>query len=147
MHMTGELGSSVDELEISATDSNLRITVRNRNERNVDNTKLKLMVPKDASIDGIAVSADIDILDLDSEKLTASSVSGDVVVRASIRRVSIESVSGDVEFSGQAIRSSAESVSCDVSFFGIFGQVSATTVSGDMDFEAGLIDSGKLETV
>jgi len=105
------------------------------------------MVPKDASIDGIAVSADIDILDLDSEKLTASSVSGDVVVRASIRRVSIESVSGDVEFSGQAIRSSAESVSCDVSFFGIFGQVSATTVSGDMDFEAGLIDSGKLETV
>jgi DUF4097 and DUF4098 domain-containing protein YvlB len=146
-HLTGELGNSVDELEISASASSLQITVNNRNERNVDNTELKLMVPKGANIDATAVSADIDILDLDNEKITASSVSGDVVVRANSGRVSIESVSGDVEFRGQTFRISAESVSGDIKLSGISGEVSATTVSGDMELEAGLIESGKFETV
>jgi len=145
--LTGELGDSVDELEISASDSSLRINVANRNERNVDNTELKLMIPAGASIDADAVSADIDVSGLDNEKLTASSVSGDVDVSASSRRVSIESVSGDVEFSGQTVRISAESVSGDIDLSGISGEVSATTVSGDMELQAGLIDSGKLETV
>lgn len=145
--LTGELGDSVDELEISASDSSLRINVANRNERNVDNTELKLMIPAGASIDADAVSADIDVSGLDNEKLTASSVSGDVDVSASSRRVSIESVSGDVEFSGQTVRISAESVSGDIDLSGISGEVSATTVSGDMELQAGLIDSGKFETV
>ena len=145
--LTGELGSSVDELEISASDSSLRINVANRNERNVDNTELKLMIPKGASIDADAVSADIDVSGLDNEKLTASSVSGNVDVSASSRRVSIESVSGDVGFSGHTVRISAESVSGDINLSGISGEVSATTVSGDMELKAGLIDSGKFETV
>jgi DUF4097 and DUF4098 domain-containing protein YvlB len=145
--LTGNLGNSVDELEISASDSSLQITVRNRNERNVDSSQLKLMVPKSASVDATGVSADIDVLGLDNEKLTASSVSGDVVVSASSGRVSIESVSGDVEFSGETPRISAESVSGDIKLSGISGEVSATTVSGDMELEAGVIDSGKFETV
>ena len=145
--LTGELGNSVDELEISASDSSLRINVANRNERNVDNTELKLMIPKGASIDADTVSADIDVSGLDNEKLTASSVSGDVDVSASSRRVSIESVSGDVEFSGHTVRISAESVSGDINLSGISGEVSATAVSGDMELQAGLIDSGKFETV
>jgi len=145
--LTGELGDSVDELEISASDSSLRINVANRNERNVDNTELKLMVPEGASIDADAVSADIDVSGLDNEKLTASSVSGNVDVSASSRRVSIESVSGDVGFSGNTLRISAESVSGDIDLSGISGEVSATTVSGDMELQAGLIDSGKFETV
>ena len=145
--LTGELGNSVDELEISASDSSLIINVANRNERNVDNTELKLMIPKGASIDADAVSADIDVSGLDNEKLTASSVSGNVDVSASSRRVSIESVSGDVEFSGNTVRISAESVSGDINLSGISGEVSATTVSGDMELQAGLVDSGKFETV
>jgi len=145
--LTGELGNSVDELEISASDSSLRINVANRNERNVDNTELKLMIPKGASIDADAVSADIVVKGLDNEKLTASSVSGNVDVKASSRRVSIESVSGDVEFNGNTVRISAESVSGDINLSGISGEVSATTVSGDMELQAGLIDSGRFETV
>ena len=146
-HLTGELGNSVDELEIGASNSSLQINVVNRNQRNVDSTQLKLMVPKGASAEADAVSADIDISGLDSEKLTASSVSGDVVVSATSQRVSIESVSGDVAFSGHTERISAESVSGDVALSGISGEVAATTVSGDMELKAGLIDSGKLETV
>jgi DUF4097 and DUF4098 domain-containing protein YvlB len=145
--LTGELGNSVDELEISASDSSLRINVANRNSRNVDNTELKLMVPKGASIDASAVSADINVSGMDNEKLTASSVSGDVVIDATSQRVSIESVSGDVEFQGQTQRISAESVSGDLELSGISGEISASAVSGDMELQAGLIESGKLETV
>ena len=145
--LTGELGNSVDELEISATDSSLRINVANRNSRNVDNTELKLMVPEGASIDASAVSADIHVSGMDNEKLTASSVSGDVVIDATSQRVSIESVSGDVEFQGHTQRISAESVSGDLEISGISGEISASAVSGDMELQTGLIDSGKLETV
>jgi len=145
--LTGELGDSVDELEINATSSSLQISVVNRNQRNVDSTELKLMVPKGATIDASAVSADIDISGLDNEKLTANSVSGDVGVRAASRRVTVETVSGDLEFSGDTSRISAETVSGDMNLSGIAGEIEATTVSGDMELKAGLVDSVKLETV
>jgi len=146
-HLTGELGNSVEELEIDASNSSLQIEVINRNERNVDSTELKLMVPRGASVDISAVSADVDVSGLDNEKLTASSVSGDVEVDASSQRVSIESVSGDVEFSGQAQRITAESVSGDLDLSGISGEISATAVSGDMELQTGPIESARLETV
>lgn len=145
--LTGELGDSVDELEIDASDSSLRISVVNRNSRNIDSTDLKLMVPKGASVDASTVSADIDVSGLDNKKLTVSSVSGDVVVNATSQRVSIESVSGDVEFRGYSERISAESVSGDIDLSGLSGEISVTAVSGDMELQAGLIESGKLETV
>jgi len=145
--LTGELGKSVDELEIKATQSSLQINVLNKNERNVDSTKLKLMVPHGASIIASAVSADIGVSNLDNEKLTATSVSGDVKVKASSHRVSIESVSGDVEFGGQTERISAESVSGDLVLSGISGEITASAVSGDMVLRAGAIESAKLETV
>jgi DUF4097 and DUF4098 domain-containing protein YvlB len=145
--LTGELGDSVEELEISASSSSLQIEVINRNERNIDSTELKLMVPRGANVDISAVSADIDVSGLDNEKLTASSVSGDVEVNATSKRVSIESVSGNVEFRGQTQRISAESVSGDIDLSGIAGEIAATTVSGDMELQAGIVESAKLETV
>ena len=146
-HLTGELGDSVDKLEINATGSSLQISVVNRNQRNVDSTELRLMIPKGATIDASAVSADIDISGLDNEKLSANSVSGDVDVNAASRRVSIETVSGDLEFNGDTSRISAETVSGDMNLSGIDGEIEATTVSGDMELQAGLVDSVKLETV
>jgi len=146
-HLTGELGDSVDELEISATKSSLHINVANRNERNVDNTELKLMVPYGANIDLEGVSADVDVSNMNNKKLTASSVSGHVKVAASSQWVSIESVSGDVKFGGDTQRISAESVSGDINLSGISGEIEATTVSGDMELSAGSVESAKLETV
>lgn len=145
--LTGELGDSVEELELNASKSSLQINVINRDERNIDHTDLKLMIPNGASIDASAVSADIGVSGLDNEKLTASSVSGDVEINATSQRVSIESVSGDVEFDGFTPRISAESVSGDIDLSGISGEISATTVSGDMELQAGSVESAKLETV
>jgi DUF4097 and DUF4098 domain-containing protein YvlB len=147
VHLTGKLGDSADELEIDVTDSVLQITVVNRNERDIDETLLRLKVPEGANIDASAVSADIEISGLNNEKLTGTSVSGDVEVQAKSQWVSLESVSGDVGFRGQTARVSAESVSGDIELSGISGDVEATTVSGDMALEAGMMDSGKLETV
>ena len=147
VHLTGRLGDSVKELEINETSSGLEITVINRDERNIDETRLKLMVPATVSLAASAVSADIEISGMDNDKLTGSSVSGDVVVRASSKWVSLESVSGDVEFSGQTMRISAESVSGDIELSGISGRIDATTVSGDMEIGAGMVDSGSFETV
>jgi len=145
--LTGELGDSVEELEVSASKTRLEIIVANRNERNIDSTDLKLMIPYGASIDVSTVSADIDVSGLNNEKLIAASVSGDVKVDASSRRVTLESVSGDVSFSGETDRISAESVSGDIDLSDISGQIDASTVSGDIELQAGTIVSGRLETV
>lgn len=150
--LTGELGDSVEELEVDASKSRLQISVKHRSERysssrHTDETRLKLMVPRGAGIDAVGVSADIGISGMDNEKLSANSVSGNVKVDAKSKWVSIESVSGDVAFEGETRRISAESVSGDVDLSGISGEISATTVSGDMELAAGQIESAKLETV
>lgn len=146
-YLTGELGDSVDELDINASSSSLQIEVVNRNKRNIDSTYLKLMVPVGASINASGVSAEVTVTGMDNDKLSASSVSGDVGVEAISQWVSIESVSGDVEFSGETGRISAESVSGDIGLSGISGEIAATTVSGDMELLAGVVESAKLETV
>lgn len=146
-HLTGRLGDSVEELEVSQSAAGLQITVVNREQRNIDSTTLKLQLPAGAILVASAVSADIDVSAMNTEKLTASSVSGDVEVEAVSKRVSIESVSGDVGFSGTSDSISAESVSGDIELSGISGDIDATTVSGDMELQAGMIENAKLETV
>jgi len=146
-HLTGRLGDDVEELEIDATGSNLQITVINDDDRNIDDTILKLRVPRGARIEASAVSADISVSDMDNEKLIASSVSGDVDIQATSQWVSIESVSGNVGFIGKTSRITAESVSGDVELSGVSGKIEATSVSGDMELAAGLVESGKFEAV
>ena len=78
VQLTGELGDSVKELKTNASQSAVQITVINHKRQRVDNTKLRLRIPQTAIIDASAVSADIDISDLHSEKLSAASVSGEL---------------------------------------------------------------------
>jgi DUF4097 and DUF4098 domain-containing protein YvlB len=147
VHLSGELGKTVKELEINESSNGLEIIVDNRNERDVDPSELILKIPVSALITATAVSADIEISGLDNAKLTASSVSGDVSVSANSQWVSLETVSGDIGFSGASPRISAESVSGDIELNGISGMVDANTVSGDMELHAGELNGAKLETV
>ncbi len=147
VHLTGELGDSVDQMEVDASHSALSITVVNRNKRNVDETELHLMVPEKANIDVSVVSANIEVSGLENDRLTISSVSGDVEVEVTSQRVAVESVSGDIEFSGHTPRMSAETVSGDIRLAGVSGEMTATTVSGDMEIQAARVDGAKLETV
>ena len=146
-HLSGVLADSVDELELKADRSSLRIRVVTHSHRDMDDTYLKLMIPNQANIDATGVSADVTVLEMDNRKITAASVSGDIEVEANSEWVSIESVSGDVNFDGETGRISAESVSGDIELYGISGEIGATTVSGDMQLQARVIEYAKLETV
>jgi DUF4097 and DUF4098 domain-containing protein YvlB len=145
--LTGELADSVERLLVEADADSLSIKVKNRSERYTDNSNLKLMIPTGANLEANGVSADVSVSGLDNERLSASSVSGDVTVQAVSAWVNVESVSGDVDFGGETSRISAESVSGDIDLTGISGEVTATTVSGDMELFAGTVENAKLETV
>jgi len=147
VHLTGKLGDNVRNLEVNQSDSGLEITVVNRHERNVGDTRLVLQIPAGATLEATGVSADIDIKAMKNAKLTAKTVSGDVDVEASSDWLSLKSISGDLKFSGASSRVSADTVSGDIGLSGVRGELGVTTVSGDVELAAGKLDSCKLETV
>lgn len=148
VQIRGRVADDVEEVKIENTAAGLRIEVRNkRNQRQIDGTRLYLMVPATASIEAEGVSADITVEGTRGESLVLSTVSGDVEAEATTRRLELASVSGDVSFEGLAERTRAESVSGDVTLIGNSGEIEASTVSGDVTLEAGLLDSGRFETV
>jgi DUF4097 and DUF4098 domain-containing protein YvlB len=148
VRIRGRVADDVEEVEIESTANGLRIEVRNkRNQRQIDATHLRLMVPAAARIEAQGVSADILVRGSRGDSLALTTVSGDVEVEATAGRVELASVSGDVSFEGSAERTTAESVSGEVTLIGVDGEVEASTVSGDVVLEAGLVDSGRFETV
>lgn len=148
LHLTGDLGDGVEELEISESAQGVSIVVRNRqNQRYVDETDLELKVPAAASVIAEGVSSDIDISGMDGGSFDLSTVSGDIDVSASASRVEIESVSGDVSWSGASPRTSVETVSGEIEIDGVAGEVEITTVSGDVELEAGVVSIARFETV
>lgn len=147
VHLTGELDGNVRDLEVNQSKSGLEITVLNRHDRNVGDTRLVLQVPAGATLEATGVSADIGIKAMKNAKLTAKTVSGDVDVEATSDWVSLKSISGDVTFSGKSGRVAVDTVSGDIDLSGPSGELNVTTVSGDADLEAGELESCKLETV
>ena len=140
--LTGELADSVERLIVEADEDSLSIKVKNRSERYTDNSNLKLMIPTGANLEANGVSADISVSGLDNERLSASSVSGDVTVQAVSAWVNVESVSGDVDFGGETSRITAESVSGDIDLDGISGEVTATTVPDRVNLRVGTVLNG-----
>ena len=148
IEIKGDLGDDVEKVEISATDNGIQIRVRNQQKgRDIDDTDLYLRVPLAASIEVETISADIDVNGSAGESIVLSTVSGDVEVEASPRRLEIQSVSGEVEFAGSVSRSSVETVSGDISLSGVQGEIEISTVSGDVSLIAEEVDRGRFESV
>lgn len=149
VEISGTLGDSVEELEISGSEQSLRVIVHNRQSRGrgPDDTDLVLRIPAGASLTAVAVSADVEVEGLDGGEMNVSSVSGDVTVSASATRVDLASVSGDVDFRGRTGRLQAENVSGDLVLEGADGEIEVSTVSGDLRLEAGRVDRGRFESV
>ena len=149
LRVTGTLGDSVEELEISGSENSLRVIVRNRQSRGrgPDDTDLVLRVPTGASLQAVAVSADVDVRGLAGGEVNVSSVSGDITVEAAASRVDLVSVSGDVSYSGEAPRLRAENVSGELVLLGPDGEIEVSTVSGDVRLEAGQVERGRFESV
>ena len=148
VHVGGELGDDVEELQIIESTSGVQVRVRNRsNRRNVDESRLRLNIPRTASLEAESVSADISVKGMDSPSLVLNSVSGDLTVEASSQRLEIESVSGDVRFQGQTQRASVETVSGEIAMTGVEGEITVSTVSGDVELRGQKVERARFESV
>lgn len=153
VHVTGTLGEGVETLAIEGGDRDLRIEVRYPQrgggwfggwggDGGAEPSVIEVTLPRGASVDVEAVSADVDVAGVAGRRLAVGSVSGDVSVRdARPGEASLASVSGDVEASLDTRDLRAESVSGDVRLGGaIAGRVAIETVSGDATLEAGELE-------
>ena len=148
VQIRGEVGSSVEEVEVSSTSSGVRVRVINRKgEHRVAGTDLHLRIPEAARVEAETVSADITLSGSRGERVILRTVSGDLEVEAKPQRIDLRTVSGDVEFEGTVSRSVFETVSGEIVIVGAAGEISASTVSGDVSLEAGEVTQGRFEAV
>lgn len=147
LHLTGELAPEVEKLEITGTESSLKIVVKvPKHTRNVTHTRLVLKVPAGASLEAEGVSADITVKGLRGA-VDVESVSGDVRLDVASTHVKAESVSGDVKVQAPATDVRAASVSGDVTLRGVRGDVRGESVSGDVRVFAAELRKLDLESV
>jgi DUF4097 and DUF4098 domain-containing protein YvlB len=145
----GTLGEG-SKLEITGDDGSIDIRVNNDKEGSgwswwggngpKSDTVLLLHVPRGASLDVSAVSADVEVDGIaGSREVGVESVSGDVQVSARAERWSISSVSGDIVARGEARNAQVETVSGDITADGVSGELTAETVSGTAHLVAGKV--------
>jgi len=148
VHISGELGEDVEKLEIEESSAGVKIRVRNRqDQRNVDETFLRLQVPATVSVEAESVSADLAVHGLTGASVVFNTVSGDLVAEVQTQRLEVETVSGDVRFAGATPRASVETVSGEINLRGIEGEIAISTVSGDASMTGSHISRGRFETV
>jgi len=148
VQVRGDAGDDVEEVEITKTSKGVHIRVHNRKGgRHVDDTDLYLRIPEAASIEADSVSADITAIGSRGESILVNTVSGDLEIDASPKRLEMHSVSGDAEFEGSVTRSTTETVSGEITLVGVAGEINVSTVSGDVSLEAGEVTRGRFESV
>lgn len=148
VHVTGELGESVEELRIEGGGGSLSVkVVHPENARNIEATHLRLQVPHRALMEVETVSADIDVSGLSGDSLALKSVSGDVTAEAETGDLRINSVSGRLAFGGSAGNARLETVSGGIEAGRLSGEVFVNTVSGDVKLEELAASRLVMETV
>jgi DUF4097 and DUF4098 domain-containing protein YvlB len=148
LHLTGTLASEVEKLEITGSESSLKIEVKlPERTRNVEASELRLKVPAGITLDADGVSADVKVTGL-SGPIEAKSVSGDVRIDVASKKVKASTVSGDVTVHApSATDTRAASVSGDVDIRAASGEVRGESVSGDVTVQAGEMKRLDLESV
>lgn len=145
--LTGTLSGDAKELQITGSDSALRIVVKfPKVVRNPDPSTLTLKVPAGIDLDVEGVSADIRARGL-TGPIKVDTVSGDVALDVKSRKVSAGTVSGDIRLNAPAEEIRIGSVSGDVSVRGVRGEVRGENVSGDLRIEARAVRELDVETV
>jgi DUF4097 and DUF4098 domain-containing protein YvlB len=143
-----KLGDEVESLEVTETGNGVLVRVKNRSTSyNMDGSDLELKVPATANLEVESVSAEISVEGAGGEWVSLVSVSGDLELAATVKRVELQSVSGDVEYTGSSTRTQIESVSGEIAVSGISGEVSVQTVSGEVSLTAESIERGRFEAV
>jgi DUF4097 and DUF4098 domain-containing protein YvlB len=156
--ITGTLGAGVEKLQIDGDARSLHIKVKYpddhgwhlwNNDARAEPSVVEVTIPQHASLDLDAVSADIDVEQMAGRRLSAQTVSGDTrIVASSPGDAHVESVSGNVFLRITTPKVSVESVSGDIDLQGgLTGDVRLQSVSGDLRLGAGRLDTLNLDTV
>ncbi len=131
VEITGTLGKGVERLDVQESGDRVIIKVvlpRGRNH-NVEDTELKIRVPRGSSVEVSTVSASIDVTDVDGA-LELSSVSGAVRVQGEPEYMEIDNVSGSITLNARLERGEFNTVS---------GRIEATldlTSSSRVEFDS-----------
>ncbi|MBS7457342.1 DUF4097 family beta strand repeat-containing protein [Coralloluteibacterium stylophorae] len=146
--VTGDLGGA-ERLDIDASANRVRIKAVYPNGRgHRDGARLELRVPAGSELEASAVSAEVDIAEVDLRRLEVDTVSGGVEARGRAAEARIEGVSGGVEAELVTRRLGVETVSGPITVGGeIDGVVEAEAVSGPVTLTLGTIQELRGETV
>jgi DUF4097 and DUF4098 domain-containing protein YvlB len=148
--LSGDLASSVREVDISGDKSGWQIEVDYyNNKRNWGGkTKLVLEVPSQAELKLEMVSGDITVHELHGEQIQIETVSGDIESEATPNYLEAESVSGDIRLdAGGRMQNQIASVSGDIRARRLKGELEANTVSGKIAIDEAQLRRAQLESV
>lgn len=146
--VTGSLGEG-QRLEVDASRNRVRVQViYPRNSRSGRGAQLELRVPRGAELQASAVSADVDITDVDLRRLQAKSVSGGVNVAGRAGEADLGSVSGAIRARIVTARMEAGTVSGRIEVDGgVSGDVRVESVSGTITLAAAKLEQLRGESV
>ena len=167
IHVTGTLGKGAERLDIDGDKRRLHVEVvlpKGKKNINVKSSHLEILLPYGCRLELEGISADIEVAKV-TGRVSAQSVSGDIIVQGEPDELKLETVSGDLELAVTCERVEASTVSGDAELTGcrvqtlgvsnISGKISVEdaiarrvelgTVSGKIAFEGQLTEGGSLE--
>lgn len=146
MHVTGELGYGAERLEVSGEGASLKVEVKPKRGKRVEESSLLIRVPAGARLELEGVSADISVQGTRGA-LQATSVSGDVHLSTGSAEIVAQSVSGDVTVRSPSRVTKLNSVSGDVHVIGARERITVETVSGNVQLDAVAVSELDLKSV
>lgn len=133
--VTGTYEEGVEKIEVNGSGDRVEIRVRVKESRrgyaeNAD-ARLVITVPRGARVDVEAVSADIEVEDVNG-RIDVEAISGDVRLRGRPREVDVRTISGNIGVKTWGERGRVRSVSGDIDVDGASGELDCETVSGEV---------------
>jgi len=158
VRITGTLGEGTEKLQVEGDARALHIAVKYpeghgwnlwSNGNRAEPSVIEVTMPRGASLDLDSVSADIDVQQVAGRRISSQTVSGNTRITASSPGdVHAESVSGDVFMRITTAKTSVETVSGDIDVQGgLTGDVSLESISGGIRLSAGRLGNLSLDTV
>ena len=144
---TIRIEASIERGWLDASMSRSRVSIEVRaNRGRAGSAEYVLTVPPGTRVSASAVSGDI-IIEGTGGEVTATSVNGDVTVRGSRRRLEATTVTGDLDVSDASGMLRLESVNSDILADGLIGELTAETVSGEIELRRSRLDAIRATTV
>ncbi|QBH00539.1 DUF4097 family beta strand repeat-containing protein [Xanthomonas oryzae] len=146
--LTGSLGEG-QRLQVDESANRLQCEViYPRNSRNSKGAELELRVPRGAVLQVDAVSAAVDVDQVDLARLRLKSVSGDVIAAGRAKEAQLETVGGALRSTLSSGRTTLGTVSGQLNApTGASGAVAVESVSGDIRIGAGKVSRLRAQSV